>query len=582
MTESKKKKSFVIYPTYSDIFKNGQEDIIAQLSTEGLAEKYIVFTTSLSALLYVSHIKGMHVQEIIMIEFKDVICNTVDGHAVLDWLISNGLKTLNFNNFTLMKLYCILLKHKKGESIDTSMSTYEKLTYLKLLFIANEKRLIKPNDSHYNLISTSQNDKFLYEKMFWPLLLSETDINESIRIEYELYRLKYFIEGIKKEYPDTTNIIDNFFKERGFDSFSSYASALSIIFLDYITSYTNHQKLKSGIKESEQIHKLFSSLVINDIEISSYFQLKTHPVYYYNGAYYVLHWNYFLSQIFIGTFMALEKKLNDAGFKDIKKASGLIVENTLFKTVLTTSFSKYWQYALFDVERDGKPDAMFKIGNHLFIVELKDNLMSESVMESLDYKCIEDYINKTFIQSGKKKKAIKQLVSYINNYENNEYGDDGFSYNKRLNIYPIIIYTDYKYRINGLNHFLSTKFNELINQEEIQQYTRQRVHPLTVIGLDSMFNLQHKFRDKRLKLADSIDNYHKHIKNSEKKYEDKGAELFSLLYPSFDRYLPENRNVVMPYNEIQSILKDFFSIKDTVVKQRDSNPLEKKATFEDR
>lgn len=563
MTESKKKKSFVIYPTYSDIFKNGQEDIIAQLSTEGLAEKYIVFTTSLSALLYVSHIKGMHVQEIIMIEFKDVICNTVDGHAVLDWLISNGLKTLNFNNFTLMELYCILLKHKKGESIDTSMSTYEKLTYLKLLFIANEKRLIKPNDSHYNLISTSQNDKFLYEKMFWPLLLSETDINESIRIEYELYRLKYFIEGIKKEYPDTTSIIDNFFIERGFDSFSSYASALSIIFLDYITSYTNHQKLKSGIKESEQIHKLFSSLVINDIEISSYFQLKTHPVYYYNGAYYVLHWNYFLSQIFIGTFMALEKKLNDAGFKDIKKASGLIVENTLFKTVLTTSFSKYWQYALFDVERDGKPDAMFKIGNHLFIVELKDNLMSESVMESLDYKCIEDYINKTFIQSGKKKKAIKQLVSYINNYENNEYGDDGFSYNKRLNIYPIIIYTDYKYRINGLNHFLSTKFNELINQEEIQQSTRQRVHPLTVIGLDSMFNLQHKFRDKRLKLADSIDNYHKHIKNSEKKYEDKGAELFSLLYPSFDRYLPENRNVVMPYNEIQLILKDFFTIKDT-------------------
>ena len=332
---------------------------------------------------------------------------------------------------------------------------------------------------------------------------------------------------------------------------------MSIIFLDYITSYTNQQKLKSGIKESEQIHKLFSSLVINDIEISSYFQLKTHPVYYYNGAYYVLHWNYFLSQIFIGTFMALEKKLNDAGFKDIKKASGLIVENTLFKTVLTTSFSKYWQYALFDVERDGKPDAMFKIGNHLFIVELKDNLMSESVMESLDYKCIEDYINKTFIQSGKKKKAIKQLVSYINNYENNEYGDDGFSYNKRLNIYPIIIYTDYKYRINGLNHFLSVKFGELINQKDIQESTKQRIRPLTVIGLDCMFNLQFIFQGKKLKFADVIDNYHRHVKTTEKKYENKGVEMFSRLYPSFDRYLPENRNILMS-NNIQSILKDFF------------------------
>ena len=62
---------FTIYPTYSDIFKEDQEGIIAQLSTEGLAEKYIVFTTSLSASLYASHIKGMHVQEKIMIEFKD-------------------------------------------------------------------------------------------------------------------------------------------------------------------------------------------------------------------------------------------------------------------------------------------------------------------------------------------------------------------------------------------------------------------------------------------------------------------------------------------------------------------------------
>jgi hypothetical protein len=60
---AKRKTSFTIYPTYSDIFKNGQEEILAHLSTEGVAEKYIVFTTSLSASLYASHIKGMHVQE---------------------------------------------------------------------------------------------------------------------------------------------------------------------------------------------------------------------------------------------------------------------------------------------------------------------------------------------------------------------------------------------------------------------------------------------------------------------------------------------------------------------------------------
>jgi len=561
MAKFPKKSSFVIYPTYSDIFKNGQEKILAQLSTEGLAEKYIIFTTSLSASLFASHIKGMHVQEEIMIEFKDAICNTSDGHAILNWLFLNDLKTLNFNNFTLMELYCILLKHRKGECIDTSMSVDEKLIYLKLLFIANEKRLNKPNDFHNNLLSISPDDKFSYEKMFWPLLLPETDVNEVIRLEYEMYRLKCFVEEIEKEYPNASCTIDLFFQERGYENYSTYASALSFIFLNYITCYTNHHELKTGIKENEQTHKLLAPLMVNIINKNSYLELKTHPVYYFNGAYYVLHWNYFLSQIFIGTFMALKERLNKIGFQNIKKTSGLIVEKSLFKNVLTTSFSKYWQRALFDDESKGKPDAMFKIGNHLFIIELKDSLMSENVMESLDYKSIENHIIRTFIQSEGKRKAIQQLVVYIEKYENNEYENDGFPYNKRLNIYPIIIYTDYKYRINGLNHFLSVKFGELIYQKDIQKSTKQRIRPLTVIGLDCMFNLQLKFQDKKLKFADVIDNYHRHIKIREKKYENKGAELYSLLYPSFDRYLPENRNILMSVNEIQSILKEFFNIK---------------------
>ena len=563
MAKSPKKNSFIIFPTYTEIFKDGQEKILDQLSTEGLAEKYIVFTTALSASLYASHIKGMYVQEEIMIEFKDAICYTTDGHAILNWLFLNDLRTLNFNYFTLMELYRILLKHKKGECIDTSMSVDEKLTYLKLLFIANEKRLNKPNDYHNNLLSITPDDKFSYEKMFWPLLLPETDVNEAIRIEYEMYRLKCFVEEIEKEYPDATCTIDAFFKERGYENYSSYASALSVIFIDYITSYTNHHKLKSGIKENEQTHKLFAPLMVNNITINSYLELKTHPVYYFKGSYYVLHWNYFLNQIFIGTFMALKERLNNSGLQDIKKTSGLIVEKSLFKKVLTTSFSMNWQRALFDDEREGKPDAMFKIGNHLFIIELKDSLMGETVMESFDYKSIENHIIRTFIQSEKKGKAIKQLATYIDKYDNNEYEKDGFPYNKRLNIYPIIIYTDYKYRINGLNHFLSIKFGELINQKDMQESTKQRIHPLTVIGLDCMFNLQLKFQDKKLKFADAIDNYHRHIKIREKKYENKGAELYSLLYPSFDRYLPENRNILMSVNEIQSILKDFFNIEDT-------------------
>ena len=78
-----------------------------------------------------------------------------------------------------------------------------------------------------------------------------------------------------------------------------------------------------------------------------------------------------------------------------------------------------------------------------------------------------------------------------------------------------------------------------------------------------MFNLQLKFQGKTLKFVNAIDSYHKHIKTTEKKYANKGVVIYSKFYPAFDRYLQENRNILMSVNEIQSILKDFFNIEDT-------------------
>lgn len=554
---SSPKSPFPVFPTYTEIFKNGQEEVIANLSQEGLAEKYIVFTTSISALLYTSHIEGASVQGKIMMEFKDVIIGTDEGHKILDWLSDHSQKTLNVNNYALMELYCLLLKYKKGKCDNISLSVSERLLYLKLVLIANERRIHPIENIQKNIDSITPNDPFAYEKLFWPILLQETDVNEVLSIEYEMFRIKSFVEGIVNKYPKAESIVNDFFQEKGYNDYRSYAGALVIIFMDYIKSYTSEGILKAGIKNSKQNRNLFTPLVANSIIPNTYLDLKSHPVYYYNGGYYILHWNYLLSQIFIATFKAIEQKLNVCRFQGIKKECGKIIEHTLFKNILITAFCNSWQCYAFDDKEEGAPDAIFKIGNNLFVIELKDNLMGEDVMESFDYTRIENHMNRNFIQSEKgKKKGIKQLKDYIKAYANNEYKALGLPYNRKLNIYPIIIYTDYKYRLNGLNHFLSNKFKEIAKFDE--ESVNRRIRPLTVIGLDCLFNLQYKLREKKIKLANVIDDYHKYVKIGEKKNTDRGVEKFSQLYPSFDRYLPENRNLLMPYSEALNVLKDFF------------------------
>lgn len=560
-----KKHSLVIMPTYSAIFQERKEEIIAKLKAEGLAEKFVVYTTYFSSLLYTTQIKGVDVQERIMMEFRDVLINTRDGKVIQHWLISHNVGTLNMNNYTLMELYRILLNHKNGKCENLSISTDEKLIYLKLVLIANDDRLRNTHEFCETLATMTSDDQFAYEKRFWPLLLQETDENESIRIEYEMFRLKYFIDGITNEHPKLKGVINSFFKEKGFDDYRTYASCIAIFFLDYITSFTNNDKLKMWIKGDEKIQKMLDPLVINDVVVDSYLSLKTHPVYYYKGNYYIIHWNYLLSQIYIGTFMGLKARIESCGIKEIKTEVGTIMERTFLKNVLTVSFGELWQHVLFDDNKEGLPDAMFRMGNNLFVIELKDNLMREDVMESCDYEYIEKHFYKTFIRSSeKRKKGITQLCLYIKNFINNKYEKNGFPYNGKLNIYPIIMYTDYKYRINGLNHYFGENFKELVKADDLLMSVTHRLHPLTVIGLDCMFNLQMKFQHKKVKFADAIDKYHKHIKLTAKRNADKGIDKYSQLYPSFDRYLPENRNIIINKDEIQTILKDFFNIENAV------------------
>ena len=556
--------SFIIFPTYSEIFEKGQREVIDQLSKEGLAEKFIIYSSYYSSLSYTEHIQGVSVQTVIMRDFKEILCNTKDGHKILDWLSCHNLSSLNINTFTMMSVFQLLLNNRKGNCVDLSQTDEEKLLYLKLILIANESRINKSKEFYNTIQEAATDDTFFYGKCFWPLLLAESDVNETINVGFEMFRLKSIIDYIIVHHPDAKDVIKDFFQERGFDGYISYATCFFIIYLDFITNFTNNGVLRTGIAENEQARKLLMPLIANTQKIDTFLNLKSHPLYYYNNAFYVINWSYLLSQIYIGTFMALEKELRTIGICDLKKEAGVIMEKTLFKNVLTNSFGKIWQKASFDETGGDKPDAIIQMGNNLFIIELKDRLMDEGTMESFDFKCIEKHFRESFIEKvihekGKdkvKKKGIGQLASYITNYVGGRYKE--FPYNPKLNIYPIIVYTDYKYRLNGLNHYLSTEFNSIIDKDENLSSLKRRIRPMTIIGLDCFFDLQVKFQKKKVKLAYAIDNYHRHNKLFEKKYSDKGIEKYSQLYSSFERYLPENHHFLVPFEEMQSVFKRFF------------------------
>lgn len=200
--------------------------------------------------------------------------------------------------------------------------------------------------------------------------------------------------------------------------------------------------------------------------------------------------------------------------------------------------------------------------------------MSESVCECSDYKVIRDNFTQDFIESSRKGKSgkpkgITQLCNYIEKYISNDYNDGKLvgsrkerlkyiSYNPALKIYPIIVFTDYHHKINGLNHFLNLEFFKIIEKRTGLSDTkiRSRIQPVTTISIECLFAYKHKFANGKKRLSTMINEYHRQINNTARVLRKKDVNCFIQSYPSFDRVY--NSAIMLSHEEFEDDFRQMF------------------------
>lgn len=175
---------------------------------------------------------------------------------------------------------------------------------LKLILIANQKR----NESHdYGAqLKKLVDEKYYFQKLHWPIMLSQSDCNNNINFTFEMCRLIALIRQLEKKDDLSKRLIQKFIHERGFDSIVSYAASFLLLVVQFYIG-TSDNNSKFCIEANEQLSTLLDPLCINNKNNIEYLTIKAHPVYKKNNYYYVLNWNYFSNQIYTGTYMALKK-----------------------------------------------------------------------------------------------------------------------------------------------------------------------------------------------------------------------------------------------------------------------------------
>ena len=262
------------------------------------------------------------------------------------------------------------------------------------------------------------------------------------------------------------------------------------------------------VKDNNQ-QNFLDSLIAKEIKIEDDFvNIRNYPVYKKtDGTYIVLNPFFIMDKFTISLKFFLAKFFGNNIQGDF---SNFYNKDFSEKFLMYNLFDSIFDYKYFvkkktlgEEEAKDEPDYYFRYNNKIFIFEYKDILINKNVKVSRDIEIILSELKKKLLQNKTSDKGIGQLVKHINNIDNNEFPfDDGIKTNKSLKIYPILVLSDRKLEILGINYQFNQWFRDELGD---LSHKNIKVQDLVVMSLDSFIVFKNKFKQNKENFRKMLD-----------------------------------------------------------------------------
>lgn len=257
--------------------------------------------------------------------------------------------------------------------------------------------------------------------------------------------------------------------------------------------------------------------------------LRQTPVLKASNNYFIILFDkFFVDKIFNSLLFDFAKTLskhkqitNISGFPDLKQLVGQrFTERILFYEIMNRCFCNYAEVMLSGETlkpyiSNGEPDYYIRKGSRVFIFEFKDVLLNTDVKYSRDLLKIENELLELFEESTfekksdkikkSKPKAIKQLLKVIKEKLPVIHNGIDKTELSKIYIFPIIIYSDSNFDVDGVNYMINKRFLSLLNLTELD--SRYVVKDLVMINLNNLIQLEDLFFQNRINLSTCINDY---------------------------------------------------------------------------
>ena len=446
-------------------------------------------------------------------------------HKILSFIGGRSFPTDQFFDLqSLLKMIEYLLQHHN--SYRRELNRDDKSNLFKAYLLICDDYLVQQEE--VNQDGTYSADDML--KFYMPF---ELRMNTVLSIKFsliELVKSKLFLVDFASNDQRFSSYIDAYIRGKHCESASKYILMLFSLSSELICNKNKTNIIKIDLSDSVKMCSFLDNFCINVPDNIDEVNIQEKPLYKVaNNTYCFLYIKFFVNKFFHSLLFDLAKELENQGLIDTKKTPAYVqikqlvgqkfTEQYLFYKVIDRILAdkRYEKKTGEDMTKisDGLPDFYANKGQRVFLFEFKDIQLNRKVVTSGDYDTIIKAVENELVENEKgRPKGITQLANDIDKHLFDIVGKERVS--EKLQVYPILVYSDSSFDIEGFNYYLNNRFHEIIRNRNIP--SNIHVKDVLMVNIDTLIMFEKAFVDKKLKFDVLINEYISY-KNSKEQYQ---------------------------------------------------------------
>ena len=439
-------------------------------------------------------------------------------HKLTDYLgpTYNGIDML-IDRYSILKLISFLIAHHNEEHHLLSNEEKTRLFKAYLVFC----------DEYLERISSGEliPDKYTSDDMlkcYMPIQMLTNAIDAFSDSSIEVIKGKWFFVDFANTDKKFKQYVDNFINAKDYPNAIEY---LGYIFNAIASATVNEPPTNIMIfdKDSGPWINFMNSMCANpedfveDFDLSA---LRSKPIYKISDdRYAILFSKFFVDKLFSGLLFDMASILAANGtfedeviaYRSIKQQVGerfseqYMLYRTLDNTLSRRMPVRICGQDLHKVLKSGEPDYYARRNNRVFLFEFKDVRLDSQTISSCDYETIRQKLYNIFVFNEEgKPKGVKQLANVIEKKLPEIISRiDTTVPDGTLKIYPVLVYTDGCFDIEGINYYLNGEFRRVIGSV-VDCF---QVKDLVMVNLNLLMKLENCFQNGKIDLDKVVNDY---------------------------------------------------------------------------